>query len=166
MIELPFGELESTIKILKLDLDELELTNLAEERGYSTEQMHAVDEVLQYLKEKKIRNTIEMYLRTSRLPLKAPKTFENFDFEAINGKHVDRLKALPSLTAIRSHRNIAFIGTPGTGKTHLAQAYGYECCQNGLKTYFIKMSELRDKFTTARRNGKEASCLNGLIRPA
>ena len=45
MIELPFGELESTIKILKLDLDELELTNLAEERGYSTEQMHAVDEV-------------------------------------------------------------------------------------------------------------------------
>ena len=166
MIELPFGEVESTIKILKLDLDELELTNLAEERGYSTEQMHAVDEVLQYLKEKKIRNTIEMYLRTSRLPLKAPKTFENFDFEAINGKHVDRLKALPSLTAIRSHRNIAFIGPPGTGKTHLAQAYGYECCQNGLKTYFIKMSELRDKFTTARRNGKEASCLNGLIRPA
>lgn len=166
MIELPFGELESTIKILKLDLDELELTNLAEERGYSTEQMHAVDEVLQYLKEKKIRNTIEMYLRTSRLPLKAPKTFENFDFEAINGKHVDRLKALPSLTAIRSHRNIAFIGPPGTGKTHLAQAYGYECCQNGLKTYFIKMSELRDKFTTARRNGKEASCLNGLIWPA
>lgn len=166
MIELPFGELESTIKILKLDLDELELTNLAEERGYSTEQMHAVDEVLQYLKEKKIRNTIEMYLRTSRLPLKAPKTFENFDFEAINGKHVDRLKALPSLTAIRSHSNIAFIGPPGTGKTHLAQAYGYECCQNGLKTYFIKMSELRDKFTTARRNGKEASCLNGLIRPA
>ena len=107
-----------------------------------------------------------MYLRTSRLPLKSPKTFENFDFGAINGKHVDRLKALPSLTAIRSHRNIAFIGPPGTGKTHLAQAYGYECCQNGLKTYFIKMSELRDKFTTARRNGKEASCLNGLIRPA
>lgn len=40
-----------------------------------------------------------MYLLTSSA-LKAPKTFENFDFEAINGKHVDRLKALPSLTAI------------------------------------------------------------------
>ena len=142
MSALPFSEFESTIKILKLDLDELELSNLAEERGYSSEQMTAVDEVLRYLKEKKIRNTIEMYLRTSRLPLKAPKTFDNFDFEAINGKHVDRLKALSSLTAIRSHRNIAFIGPPGTGKTHLAQAYGYECCQNGLKTYFIKMSKI------------------------
>ena len=28
------------------------------------------------------------------------------------------------------------------------------------------MSELRDKFTSARRNGKEASVLNGLVRPS
>ena len=28
------------------------------------------------------------------------------------------------------------------------------------------LHELRDKFTSARRSGKEASCLNGLIRPA
>ena len=50
--------------------------------------------------------------------------------------------------------------------THLAQAFGYECCQRGIKTYFIKMSELRDKFTAARRAGKEASVLNGLVRPS
>lgn len=35
-----------------------------------------------------------------------------------------------------------------------------------MKTYFIKMSELRDKFTAARRAGKEASFLNGLMRPS
>ena len=70
------------------------------------------------------------------------------------------------LDLVYAHRNLAFIGPPGTGKTHLAQAFGYECCQQGLKTYFIKMSELRDRFTAARRNGKEASCLNGLVRPA
>ena len=28
------------------------------------------------------------------------------------------------------------------------------------------MSELRDRFISARRNGNEASCLNGLVRPA
>ena len=77
-----------------------------------------------------------------------------------------KLKTLPSLSAIYAHRNLVFIGPAGTGKTHLAQAFGYECCQRGIKTYFIKMSELRDKFTAARRAGKEASILNGLVRPS
>lgn len=163
---LPFDDLEATIKILHLDLNAFELSTLIEERGFSTDQMIAIDQVFTYLRDKKLRNTIEMYLRTSRLPLKVPKTFDNFDFSAIKGRHVDRLRSLPALNAIHAHKNLAFIGPPGTGKTHLAQAYGYECCQNGLKTYFIKMSELRDRFTNARRNGKESSCLNGLVRPA
>ena len=163
---LPLDDLETTAKILKLDLEAGELFRLAEEHNFNQEQMSAVDQVFEYLREKKIRNTIEMYLRTSRLPLKVPKTFDNFDFSVIKGKDVERLKSLPSLAAIMAHKNLAFIGPPGTGKTHLAQAYGYECCQHGMKTYFIKMSELRDRFTNARRNGKEASCLNGLVRPA
>lgn len=166
MTHLPFNDIETTAKILKLDLNESELFRLAEELDFDQHQLLAVDRVFEYLREKKIQNTIDMYMRTSRLPLKSPKTFDNFDFSVIKGKYVERLKALPTLSAIHSHRNIAFIGPPGTGKTHLAQAYGYECCQQGLKTYFIKMSELRDKFPNARRNGKEASCLNGLIRPA
>lgn len=79
---------------------------------------------------------------------------------------MERLRVLPSLNAIYSHRNLAFIGPAGTGKTHLAQAFGYACCQHGLKTYFIKASELRDRFTTARRSGKTDSCLSGLVRPS
>ena len=71
------------------------------------------------------------------MPTKAPRTFENFDFSLLKGRDVERLKALPSLSAIYSHRNLAFIGPAGTGKTHLAQAFGYACCQHGMKTYFI-----------------------------
>ena len=48
----------------------------------------------------------------------------------------------------------------------MAQAFGYACCQHGLKTYFVKASELRDRFTAARRSGKTDSCLNGLVRPS
>ena len=166
MNDLPFDPFETTARILKLDYDVVEQARFFEEHCFSQDQMSAVDQFLEYLRDKKIRNTIEMYLRTSRLPQKVPKTFDNFDFSVIKGKHADRLMSLPALNAIRAHKNLAFIGPPGTGKTHLAQAYGYECCQNGLKTYFIKMSELRDKFTSARRSGKEASCLNGLVRPS
>ena len=45
----------------------------------------------------------------------------------------------------------------GTGKTHLAQAFGRACCEHGLKAYFIKMTELRDRMTDARRAGSPAA---------
>lgn len=35
----------------------------------------------------------------SRLPTKAPKTFENLDFSLLKGKDVERLRVLPSLNA-------------------------------------------------------------------
>lgn len=130
------------------------------------EAIQAVGLVFDYLRQKKVETTIQTLLKMSRLPLKDPKTFENFDFSVIKGRDAARLRSLPSLSAIYSHKNLAFIGPAGTGKTHLAQAFGYACCQRGIKTYFIKMSELRDKFTAARRAGKEASALNGLVRPS
>jgi len=151
---------------LRLDMSSLEFAKLAEEYDFTEAQLQAVSQVLEHLRQKKVDTTIHTLLKMSRLPLKDPKTFDNFDFSVIKGRDASRLKSLPSLSAIYAHRNLAFIGPAGTGKTHLAQAFGYECCQRGIKTYFIKMPELRDKFTAARRAGKEAAILNGLVRPS
>lgn len=161
-----FETVEKSSQILKLDFSSIEFAKLAEEENFSQEQIMAVGMVFEHLRQKKVETTIHTLLKLSRLPLKDPKTFENFDFSVIKGRDTNRLKTLPSLAAIYAHRNLAFIGPAGTGKTHLAQAFGYECCQRGIKTYFIKMTELRDKFTAARRAGKEASVLNGLVRPS
>ena len=161
-----FEAVEKNSRILRLDFSSIEFAKLAEEQDFSEEQIQAVGMVFEHLQRKKVDTTIHTLLKMSRLPLKDPKTFENFDFSVIKGRDASRLKTLPSLSAIYAHRNLAFIGPAGTGKTHLAQAFGYECCQRGIKTYFIKMSELRDKFTAARRAGKEASVLNGLVRPS
>ena len=161
-----FEIVEQCSKVLKLDFSSVEFAQLAETYDLSDEAVAAVSRVFDYLKEKKVETTIHTLLKLSRLPLKDPRTFENFDFSVIKGRDAERLKALPSLSAIYAHKNLAFIGPAGTGKTHLAQAFGYACCQQGMKTYFIKMSELRDKFTAARRVGKEASVLNGLVRPS
>ena len=48
----------------------------------------------------------------------------------------------------------------------LAPQLEYACCQHGMRAYFIKASELRDRFTTARRTGKTDSCLKSLVRPS
>ena len=126
---------EQSCQTLRLDLSTLEFAKLAEEYNFTEAQLQAVSRVLEYLRQKKVDTTIHTLLKMSRLPLKDPKTFENFDFSVIKGRDTNRLKNLPSLSAIYAHKNLAFIGPAGTGKTHLAQAFGYECCQRGIKTY-------------------------------
>ena len=49
---------------------------------------------------------------------------------------------------------------------HLTRAFGYACCCHGLKTYFIKASELCDRFSAAIWNVKAASCILRLVRPS
>ena len=162
----PFEMVASCSSALKLDLNVQEFAYVAQMHNFSEESIIAVADTFQYLRDRQRQTTIRTLLKMSRLPMKDAKTFKNFDFTRIYGQDVDRLKSLPTLSPIYAHKNIAFIGPPGTGKTHLAQAFGYECCQQGLKTYFIKMSELRDKFNVARKAGREASVLNGLVRPS
>ena len=91
---------------------------------------------------------------------------ENFDFGRIHGKSVEHLKNLPALTAIHAHKNLAFIGPHGVGKTHLAMAYGRACCQKKMKAYFLKASELNERLTNARRLDKTGSMIDFLVKPS
>ena len=161
-----YSAIDRCMETLNLDFSSEEFARLAVETAMTPESIAAVNAVFEYLREKKEQSSIQILLRTSRLPQKHVKTFDNFDFSVLKGKDLDRLKSIRSLAAVYAHRNIAFIGPAGTGKTHLAQAFGYECCQRRLKTYFIKASELRDKFTAARRSGREAATLTSLVRPS
>lgn len=161
-----FESVEKSCRVLHLDFSSTELAALATECEFSEDAITAVKLVLEHLQEKKRQTTIRTLLRLSRLPLKDPKTFDTFDFSVIQGKNVDRLRKLQTLSAVYAHKNLAFIGPAGTGKTHLAQAFGYECCYHGVKTYFIKMTELRDKFIVARHAGKTSTILNSLVRPS
>ena len=41
----------------------------------------------------------------------------------ISGKGLEKLKSITTLAPLYAHRNLAFIGPAGTGKTHLAMAH-------------------------------------------
>ena len=58
------------------------------------------------------------------------------------------------------------MGPEGVGKSHLAKAYGRECCMRGMSAYYIKARELSDKLAKAVKLGNEASVMAQLIRPA
>ena len=115
-----FSAIDRCNELLRLDFSAEEFAKLAEERSLSAESIEAVSSVFEYLRDKKEQSTIQMLLRTSRLPQKQVKTFDNFDFDVLKGKDIDKLKNLQTLAPIYAHKNIAFIGPPGTGKTHLA----------------------------------------------
>ena len=163
---------ESVIDKIQACTDTLKLTAYAgklpvflEAESMSPDQLDAVYKVLAHLSEQKNETIIQTLLKMSRLPLKEPKTFDGFDFSHVHGKQVDALKNLPSLTAVYAKKNLAFIGPQGVGKTHLAMAYGRECCMRGMKTYFLKATELNQKFVDAVKYGREGSAVNGLVKP-
>lgn len=106
-------------ELMKYGFSAEEFAVLAQKNGMTDSEILAVSKTFEYLRDKKKRESVEFLLRTSRLPLKVPKTFDNFDFNRITGKNVEKLRSLSTLSALYAHKNIAFIGKPGTGKTHL-----------------------------------------------
>ena len=157
-----FEQIEQSCKALKVDLSSREMAVFAEQNALTPEQLRAVADLFRYLEEKKHQTVIDTLLRLSRLPIKAPKTFANYDFDRIHGKDAICLRNLPALSEIHAGKNLAFIGPPGVGKTHLAEAYGRACCEISLKAYFLKASE----FVIARKYGRESNVINGLVKPS
>jgi len=161
-----FEQIHASAKVLGIDLCTSELAAFADQQEFSSEDLDSVCKVFDYLRQKKEEAVINTLLRMSRLPLKEPKTFDSFDFDHVHGKDVNKLKNLSSLSPIYAHKNLAFIGPQGVGKTHLAMAFGRECCCNGMKTYFLKATELNQKLSDAVKYGREGSCINGLVKPS
>lgn len=166
MDNMVFEEIEKTAGYLKINICAQEAAQFIADRNYGEENTAAISEFLSYLKKKRHENRVSMLQNMSRIPLREPKTFDNFDFSRIHGKNVDALKNLASLASLYAHKNLAFIGPQGVGKTHLAMAYGRMCCNKELKAYFLKATELNQKFTDARKLGKESAVISSLVGPA
>ena len=165
MSESIYEKIKESAGALGISVDDIELASFSEQQALSADDMEVVFRVIDHLRKKKEADTVEALLKMSRMPLKEPKTFEGFDFNHVHSKSMDMLKGLSSMSALYARKNLAFIGPQGVGKTHLALAYGRECCLRGMKTYYLKASELNQKLTDAVKYGRVSSTVNGLVRP-
>lgn len=110
------------------------------------------------------RKAQEMMTRLSRLPRKDPKLFSSFDTARLPDDSRKAVGSLETLSFIPASRNIIMVGPTGTGKTHLAEAIGNECCRRRLRTYFIKMQELKDRFRSSIISGSTGRLLSGFLK--
>ena len=166
MNESLYEKICSHASYLSLNLEAQELAQFIFDHQYDDSQIEAINTLLEHLAESKRETIVTTLLKMSRLPLKEPKTFENFDYDRLHGKQIDALKELPNLSALYARKNLAFIGPQGVGKTHLSMAFGRLCCEKGLKAYFLKATELNQKLHDARKYGRESSFIRWLVKPS
>lgn len=79
------------------------------------------------------------------------KTISDFDFTYQPTINKQQILDLATLRFMDTKSNIIFMGSPGTGKTHLATAIGIEAASQRISTYFINFAELMEKFKRAAK---------------
>lgn len=82
------------------------------------------------------------------------KTLDDFDFSYQPTINKAKILDLASLRFMDEKANIIFMGSPGTGKTHLATAIGIEAASQRISTYFINFAELMEKFKQASKENR------------
>lgn len=90
----------------------------------------------------------ERRLKSAKFP--NIKTLESFDFKSQPSLNKMLVTQLMRGEYIVNRESIILIGQPGTGKTHLATAFGVKACQMGKKVRFYRVTDLITKMIEAR----------------
>ena len=91
------------------------------------------------------------------------KTIEEFNFNyqpSINKRFIYNLGACEF---VRKKENLAFIGPPGTGKTHLAIAIGLKAISQGYKVLFTTVNQMLEELYLSRADNSFAQKLRYYI---
>lgn len=95
------------------------------------------------------------------------QTVENFDFR--HSKTTEKIEKnyLNLITSINRDNlpSAVFTGHAGTGKTHLARALGYTCCQKAISVLFITAAEMVNHLQHAQKTFNLESELNKYRKP-
>jgi DNA replication protein DnaC len=94
-------------------------------------------------------SSLRRRLKAARFPL--TKTLADFDFAAIPSLNKNKVLLLSQCEFIRQKENVILLGNSGTGKTHLAIAFGICACRQGFRVRFFTASELANELLEAQQ---------------
>ncbi|MBY8346196.1 IS21-like element helper ATPase IstB [Streptomyces spinosirectus] len=103
-------------------------------------------------------------LRLSKLP--HHKTLEDYDFSFQPDLDPRKVKDLATLSFVEDKANVALLGPPGVGKTHIAVALAVAACRAGYSIYFTSLDDMVRHLKAAEDQGRLISKLTSYLRPA
>lgn len=101
--------------------------------------------------------------RLNRSKLDTQKDLDCFDFNYQPELDKTLIMDMAACRFINEKNNIVFMGKPGVGKTHLANALGLEAIKQGYKVLFLHINDLIEKINVATADGTRHQLMNELI---
>ncbi len=146
------NELNNKLRQLKLAgaIKTLETRN-----KYALEHKISYLEFLELIIEDEYANRManSYHKRFSKAKLTMQKTLDNYDFSYQPELDKKLINDIASCRFIMEKKNVIFMGKPGVGKTHLANAIGLEAIKQGYKVIFIHVNDLIERLYASKADG-------------
>jgi DNA replication protein DnaC len=135
------NDLPELFKTLHLKSIEPQLAMLMEEaRLHSLTYDAFLRRVLSLEVEARCHTAHQTRRKAAHLPVS--KTLDAFDFSFQPSLNERQVRELATLSFVRTHSNVVFLGPPGVGKTHLALSLAEEALNAGHTVFFSTLSDL------------------------
>jgi hypothetical protein len=142
--------LKTNLKQLRLPTMSVEFEKLGREAAAANEDY---EQYLLRLTELELStrasNALATRIRTAGF--KVLKDLDVFDFTAVAHLSKPKILELARCQWIDTHANVCLIGSPGTGKTHLATALGLAACRAGKRVRFVTAATLVTRLEEAQK---------------
>jgi DNA replication protein DnaC len=157
-------QLQTTLRQLRLSglLQTLDV-RLAEASAARLGHSEFLETILQ--DEINVRHQRQMDRRTKAADFRALKSLEDFDWQFNPSISRKQIFDLAAGSYLQQSKDILFIGPPGVGKTHLAQALGYEAIKQGKEVLYRSIFDLVRDFLKDEAFKQQDKTLRKYLKP-